>query len=98
MSLDSNILNLIKYPVLTEKTIYLLEQNQYTFMVAPLADKYSIKKAVELLFDVKVTSINVMFQPIKKRRVGKFIGKNTQNKKAIVKLASGNSITFFEKE
>ena len=60
------------------------------------ADKISIKTAIEQLFDVKVVSVNTANLPLKKRRVGKFIGKKPQNKKAIVTLAPENSITFFE--
>ena len=49
-----SVINLIKYPILTEKTIRLIQQNQYSFAVALKADKKSIKAAVEQLFDVKV--------------------------------------------
>ena len=93
---QKSILDLIKYPILTEKTIKLLEQNQYSFAVALKADKKSIKAAVEQLFDVKVIAVNTAIQPIKKRRVGRFIGKKAQIKRAVVKLAPENSITFFE--
>jgi len=93
---QKSILDLIKYPILTEKTIRLLEQNQYSFAVALKADKKSIKAAVEQLFDVKVIAVNTAIQPIKKRRVGRFIGKKAQVKRAVVKLAPENSITFFE--
>jgi large subunit ribosomal protein L23 len=91
-------IDVIKYPIITEKTIRLLEQNQYSFSVDPKANKISIKAAVEQLFKVKVISVNTLNQPIKKRRVGKFIGKKTQNKKAIVKLAPGESIVLFENQ
>lgn len=93
---QKSILDLIKYPILTEKTIRLLEQNQYSFAVALSADKNSIKTAVEQLFDVKVLAVNTATQPVKKRRVGRFIGKKAQVKRAVVKLAPENSITFFE--
>lgn len=93
---QKSILDLIKYPILTEKTIKLLEQNQYSFAVTLKADKKSIKAAVEQLFDVKVIAVNTAIQPIKKRRVGRFIGKKAQIKRAVVKLAPENSITFFE--
>jgi len=93
---QKSILDLIKYPILTEKTIRLLEQNQYTFAVALKANKNSIKTAIEQLFDVKVLAVNTAIQPIKKRRVGRFIGKKARVKRAVVKLAPENSITFFE--
>jgi len=92
------VIDLIKYPILTEKTIRLFEQNQYSFAVDSRASKNVIKTAVEQLFNVKVLSVNTMHLPLKKRRVGKFIGKKAQNKKAIVTLAPENSINFFEKE
>jgi len=94
-SLKSGI-DLIKYPILTEKTIRLLEQNQYSFAVASSADKVSIKTAIEKLFDVKVIAVNTSKQPIRKRRVGKYIGRKAQHKRAVVTLAPENSITFFE--
>jgi len=93
---QKSILDLIKYPILTEKTIRLLEQNQYSFAVALSADKNSIKTAIEMLFDVKVLAVNTAIQPVKKRRVGRYIGRKAQVKRAVVKLAPENSITFFE--
>lgn len=95
-SLDS--INVIKYPIITEKAIRLSEQNKYSFAVDPKANKNIIKKAVENLFQVKVISVNTLNQPTKTRRVGKFIGKKTKNKKAIVKLAPGDSIQLFENQ
>ena len=57
---------------------------------------YSIKAAIEELFDVKVVSVNTSLRPLKRRRVGKFIGQKARHKRAIVTLAPENSITFFE--
>ena len=93
-----DLLGIVKYPILTEKTIKLLEQNQYSFAVDPKADKSAVKSAVEKLFDVKVISVNTSLLPLKKRRVGKFIGKKARYKRAIVKLASEDSISLFEEE
>jgi large subunit ribosomal protein L23 len=90
--------NIVKYPILTEKTIRLIEQNQYSFAVDPKADKSAVKAAVEQLFDVKVISVNTSLLPLRKRRVGKFIGKKARYKRAIVKLASEDSIKLFEEE
>jgi large subunit ribosomal protein L23 len=53
-----DLLGIIKYPLLTEKTIKLIEQNQYSFAVDPKATKTAVKSAVEQLFDVKVISVN----------------------------------------
>jgi large subunit ribosomal protein L23 len=97
MSLDQkSLIDLVKYPLLTEKTIKLIEQNQYSFAVDPRATKPLVKAAIEQLFDVKVVSVNTSRQPIKHRRVGKFIGKKARLKRAIVTLASENSIKLFE--
>lgn len=93
---QTNLLGIIKYPLLTEKTIRLIEQNQYSFAVDKAANKKLIKSAIEQLFDVKVISVNTSVRPLKKRRVGKFIGKKPLYKRAIVKLASEDSITLFE--
>jgi large subunit ribosomal protein L23 len=95
-STQKNLLDIIKYPILTEKTIRLLEGNQYSFAVDSRADKSAVKLAVEQLFDVKVICVNTSLLPLKKRRVGKFIGKKARYKRAIVKLASGDSISLFE--
>jgi large subunit ribosomal protein L23 len=93
---QKNLLDIVKYPLLTEKTIRLIEQNQYSFAVDRKADKSIIKDAVEQLFDVKVISVNTSLLPLRKRRVGKFIGKKARYKRAIVKLSSEDSITLFE--
>ena len=95
-SIQRDFLDIIKYPVLTEKTIRLIEQNQYSFAVDPKADKSAIKFAVEQLFNVKVVSVNTSLMVLKKRRVGKFIGKRARYKRAIVKLASEDAISLFE--
>lgn len=97
MSLNQgSSVSLIKYPILTEKTIQLLQSNQYSFAVEKNANKNSIKAAIEELFDVKVISVNTSMLALKRRRVGKFIGKKPRHKRAIVTLAPENSITFFE--
>jgi len=93
-----DFLGVVKYPILTEKTIRLIEQNQYSFAVDPKANKNAIKAAVEQLFDVKVLSVNTFLSPLRKRRVGKFIGKKSRYKRAIVKLSADDSITLFEEE
>jgi large subunit ribosomal protein L23 len=90
--------DIIKYPILTEKTIGLIEQNQYSFAVNKKATKSNIKAAIEKLFDVEIVSVNTSMQPLRSRRVGKFVGKRAQYKRAIVTLAPDNSITLFEDE
>lgn len=91
-------IDLIKCLLITEKTINLIEQNQYSFAVDKQATKTSIKAAIEKLFDVKVISVNTSLQAIKKCKTGKFSGKKTRYKRAIVTLAPGNSITLYEDE
>ncbi|MEQ8754610.1 50S ribosomal protein L23 [Coleofasciculus sp. G1-WW12-02] len=82
-------------PIVTEKATLLLEDNKYVFDVVPKATKPEIKAAIESLFDVKVTGVNTLMPPRRKRRVGKFVGYKPQYKRAIVTLASGDSITLF---
>ena len=96
--INKTIIDVIKYPILTEKTLDLMQKEQYSFAVDPSATKASIKAAVEILFNVTVRSVNTSLQPTKKKRVGKFIGKKPQYKKAIVTLAPDNTISLFQKE
>mmetsp|Transcript_22279 Transcript_22279/g.28846 ORF Transcript_22279/g.28846 Transcript_22279/m.28846 type:complete len:102 (-) Transcript_22279:461-766(-) len=85
----------IKYPIVTEKSAGLFEKNQYTFLVDRQTDKYTIKTAIEYLFNVKVVKVNTCLMPKKKRRLGKYVGYIPTYKKAVVKLASGNTINLF---
>nr|WP_275973994.1 50S ribosomal protein L23 [Argonema galeatum] len=82
--------DLIRRPLLTEKATMLMEQEKYSFDVVLKATKPQIKAAIEQLFDVKVTAVNTMTPPRKKRRVGRFLGYKSQYKKAVVTLASGD--------
>ena len=82
--------DLIHRPLLTEKATLLMEQEKYCFDVVLKATKPQIKAAIEQLFDVKVTAVNTMTPPRKKRRVGRFLGYKSQYKKAVVTLASGD--------
>ena len=92
-----NVHDVIQQPLITEKSaVAREEQNIATFRVDPAATKQDIRRAVEELFDVKVTSVRTMQQPGKKRRVGKSVGRRPAWKKAIVELAEGQSIEFFE--
>ena len=90
-----DLMDLVRRPIITEKATLLLENNQYTFEVAPKATKPEIKAAIESLFDVKVTAVNTINPPRKKRRVGKFVGHRALYKRAVVTLAPGDSITLF---
>jgi large subunit ribosomal protein L23 len=90
-----NLPDLVRRPLITEKATLLLEQNKYTFEVAPKATKLEIRAAIEELFDVKVLDVNTYNPPRKKRRVGKFVGHRPLYKRAVVTLAEGSSITLF---
>nr|YP_001293582.1 ribosomal protein L23 [Rhodomonas salina]ABO70766.1 50S ribosomal protein L23 [Rhodomonas salina] len=89
------LVDLIKYPIITDKATRLLESNQYSFATAKKSTKPEIKLAIEYLFDVKVTSVNTYNSPKKTRRIGKFLGSKPRYKRAIVTLAEGNSINLF---
>ncbi len=90
-----NLPDLIRRPIVTEKATILLEENQYTFEVLPHATKPDIRAAIESLFDVKVVGVRTYNPPRKKRRMGRYTGYKPHYKKAIVKLAEGDSITLF---
>jgi large subunit ribosomal protein L23 len=92
-----NTHDVIRKPLVTEKSnIGREEQNLVTFAVDPRANKHEIRQAVEQLFQVKVVDVRTMRMPRKTRRVGRFAGRKTGWKKAIVKLAEGQAIEFFE--
>jgi len=84
--------DVIKSPVITEKATLGSENNQVTFKVAIDATKPEIKKAVEALFDVKVTKVNTLRQEGKVKRFRGVKGKRAEYKKAMVTLAEGSSI------
>ncbi|MEL6400768.1 MAG: 50S ribosomal protein L23 [Leptolyngbyaceae cyanobacterium] len=92
---QGTLADLIRRPLITEKATLLLENNQYTFEVAPKANKPEIKAAIEELFDVKVVGISTANLPRKKRRVGRFEGFRPHYKRAVVTLAEGDSIPLF---
>ena len=89
----AELLNLIKYPSLTEKAINLYGDRQYTFIVDRSLTKTQIKYVLENIFSVSIINISTLMLPPKTRRVGKFVGKRTQYKKAFVKLKDGDTIT-----
>ncbi len=83
-------------PVLSEKANMLREENKYTFRVASSATKYDVKEAVRRLFNVKVVDCTTMNVRGKEKRLRGRPGKTAGWKKAIVKLAPGESIKVFE--
>jgi large subunit ribosomal protein L23 len=93
-----NAWDVLRRPLITEKgTDRQAQLNQYTFEVAPEANKNQIKAAVELAFKVKVTDVHTMNVRGKMRRVGRHRGMTRDWKKAIVTVQQGQTITeFFE--
>lgn len=87
--------DIIKRPVLTEKTYLAMQDNKYTFDVDTRANKTQVKIAIEEIFDVKVESVNIINVRAKKKRVGRYVGKTNKRRKAIVKLQAGNAIELF---
>lgn len=89
--------DIIRKPVITEKTMNNMADRQYTFMVHPDANKSMIKRAVEEVFGVKVEDVKTLNYEGKVKRLGVHVGKRADFKKAIVKLtADSKSIEFFE--
>ncbi len=88
--------DIIIKPVVTEKSVSLMEHNKYVFKVALSANKIEIKKAVEEIFKVKVVDVNTVRTKGKVKRMGRYEGKTSDYKKAIVQLAEGDSIEIFE--
>ena len=82
-------------PVVSEKSYGLLDQNKYTFLVAPDANKTQIKIAVEKVFNVKVVSVNTMNRKGKNKKTRFGDGKRKDTKRAIVQVASGDRIDIF---
>lgn len=82
-------------PVISEKSYSLLDDNKYTFVVAPYANKTEIKIAVEHVFNVHVTSVNTYIRNGKRRRTRFGYGKRPDTKRAIVTVAEGQSIDIF---
>jgi large subunit ribosomal protein L23 len=82
-------------PVVSEKSYGLLDEGKYTFLVDPGANKTQIRLAVEEVFRVKVTNVNTVNRPGKRRRTRYGWGKRPDTKRAIVTLAEGDRIDIF---
>ena len=90
--MDTKYLEIIKAPVITEKSRMEQENGKYTFLVSPKASKTEIKDAIEKIFKVKVEEISTLNVKPRKKRVGRYTGLTNRSKKAIVKLAEGMTI------
>ena len=88
--------DIIVRPIITEKTSRMMEMGQYVFEVLPKTNKIEIRKAVEEVFNVKVVRVNTVQVRSKPKRLGAFLGRSRSWKKAIVTLAAGQKIAFFE--
>lgn len=82
-------------PVVSEKSYGLLDENKYTFLVRPEANKTQIKIAVEKTFKVKVVGVNTSNRAGKRLRLRKGFGKRRDTKRAIVSVAQGDRIDIF---
>jgi large subunit ribosomal protein L23 len=82
-------------PVVSEKAYGLLDENKYTFLVAPDANKTQIKVAVEQVFGVKVTAVNTANREGKRVRTRYGFGRRAASKRAIVSVAPGDRIDIF---
>ncbi len=93
-----NVYEILKRPITTEKSRILSDYyDQYTFEVDRRANKIQVKEAVEKIFNVAVISVNIMNMPAKRGRFGRRqIARKPAWKKAVVKLAPGQRIEFFE--
>ena len=95
---DIKYYDVILKPVITEKSMNIMGEKKYTFLVHPSANKSQIKEAVEKMFEVtKVKSVNTMKLDGKKRRRAMVVGKTAKSKKAIVALTEDSKdIEIFE--
>ena len=91
-----NLRDVLIRPLITEKTNTMMQDNKYTFVVPLKANKVEIRQAVEQIFKVKVLAVSTVRVMGKTKRMGKTEGKRPDYKKAIVKLAPGQNIEFFE--
>ena len=82
-------------PVISEKSYGLLDENKYTFIVAPDANKTQIKLAVEQVFGVKVTGVNTNNREGKRVRTRYGWGRRAATKRAVVTVAAGDRIDIF---
>lgn len=92
-----NSYDLVKRPVITEKSMKLVESGKYTFEVDTKATKTEVKAAIEEIFNVHVVSVNMVNCLPKQKRVGRYAGLTPAVQKAIVTLAKGEKIEIYAK-
>jgi len=92
-----NAYDIIRRPVITERSMNDMADRKYTFIVDINANKFQIKQAVEEIFKVKVDKVNTIKMSGKMKRMGRYEGRRPAYKKAIVKLTpDSKTIEFFE--
>jgi large subunit ribosomal protein L23 len=95
--MNFNSHDIIRKPVITEKSMAAMAEKKYTFIVHVKANKSQIKRAIEEVFGVKVEDVKTLTTMGKTKRVGVHVGKRPDFKKAVVKLTQDSkSIEFFE--
>lgn len=88
-----NAYEIIKAPVITEKSVAMMQdENVYTFEVDKRANKIQIKDAIKEIFDVEVERVNIINSKPKTKRMGRYVGKTNNVRKAMVKVAEGSKI------
>ncbi len=92
-----NSYEIIKKPIITEKSMKLVEKGKYTFEVSKKATKIDVKKAIEEIFKVHVTDVNMINTLPKSKRVGRYTGFLPAQQKAVVTLAEGDKIDIYAK-
>lgn len=96
-SFVTNVIKLLKKPVVTEKSAMLGQNNnEYVFKVDMKADKANIKKVISDLYNVEIESVNTIIRKGKEVRFGKVSGKRSDEKIAIVKVKKGQTINIFK--
>ena len=98
MSTKGDPRDVILAPVVSEKSYSLLDNNAYTFVVHPDANKTEIRQAVEIIWGVKVVNVNTINRKGKTKRFRFTRGKRPDTKRAVVKLAEGDKIEIFEQQ
>ncbi len=87
--------DIIVAPVVSEKSYSVLDQNWYTFLVHPDANKTQIKIAIQQIFNVRVLTVNTINRQGKRKRTKTGFGQRKLTKRALVKLADGDRIEAF---
>jgi large subunit ribosomal protein L23 len=88
--------DVILSPVVSEKSYALLDNNTYTFIVRPDANKTEIKEAIQAIFEVRVTNVNTLHRKGKRKRTRQVVGVRKSTKRALVTLHPDDKIEIFE--